>query len=134
MSVYDTDPNELIKKAAEKLKPEITMPEWAKFAKTSPARDRTPLSQDWWWMRAASILRKIYVQGPVGVNKLSVKYGGKKNMGHKPNRFYRGSRKIIRTLMQQLEEKGYIIKAQKDAHKGRIVTNKGKSLLDKAAR
>src|SRR3989344_1203147 len=134
MSVFDINPNTLIKRVAEKLKPEIPMPEWAKFAKTSPAMESPPTDHDWRWARAASILRKIYLNGPIGVNKLSVKYGGLKNRGHKPNKYYRGSRKIIRVLLQELEKNGYIKQVAKDVHKGRAITGKGKSLLDKTAK
>ena len=52
-------------------------------------------------------------------------------MGHKPGRFYNGSRKIIRTILQQLEEQQLIKQEQKGVHKGRLITPKGKSFLDK---
>ncbi|MFH1376386.1 MAG: 30S ribosomal protein S19e [Candidatus Woesearchaeota archaeon] len=132
MKAYDIKTDEVIKRTAEKLKKieEIKAPEWSKFVKTSPARERPPVELDWWYARTASILRKIQLLGPIGTSKLSKKYGGKKNRGHKPEKFFRGSTKIIRTILQQLEKAGLTEQAQKGAHKGRIATKKGLSLLN----
>jgi small subunit ribosomal protein S19e len=133
MKIQDTQTNVLINNTAKKLKEikEITKPEWANFVKTSRARERPPVDIDWWYVRAASILRKTYLLGPIGVNKLKVKYGGKKNRGHKPEKFFKGSGKIIRMILQQLETAKLIEQTEKGSHKGRILTAKGKSLLDK---
>lgn len=129
-SIYDVSAEKLIKKAAEELKKDIKMPQWARFVKTGAGKERPPIENDWWYMRAASILRKIYINGPIGVNKLAKKYSSKKNMGHKPERVYTGSGKIIRTILQDLEKQGYIKFAEKKVHKGRIITPKGKKFLD----
>ncbi len=133
MKIQDTPTGIVLDNVSKELKSykEITPPEWAKFVKTSPARERTPVQSDWWYIRAASILRKIYMFGPIGVNKLRRKYGGKKNRGHKPEKYYKGSGKIIRLVLQQLEAAKLIEKSNKDVHHGRILTSKGKSLLDK---
>src|SRR3989344_3172321 len=105
-TIYDVDASELIKKAASDLKniDSIKEPNWANFVKTSAGRERPPAENDWWFTRAASILRKVYVLGPIGVNKLKIKYGVKKNRGHKPEKFYPGSGNIIRKILQQLEK------------------------------
>jgi len=133
MKIQDTQTNVLIDNTAKKLKEikEISKPEWANFVKTGRAKERPPVDSDWWYARTASILRKIYVLGPVGVNKLRVKYGSKKNRGHKPEKTYPGSGKIIRVILQQLETAKLVEQTEKGAHKGRILTAKGKSLLDK---
>jgi small subunit ribosomal protein S19e len=132
VTVYDVDLQELMKKAAEELKKvEAIKPlEWAKFVKTSAARERPPLDKDWWYIRAASVLRRIYIYGPLGVSKLRKKYGGMKNRGHKPERFYKGSGNIIRKVMQQLEKAELIKFVEKGVHKGRVITPKGKKFLD----
>lgn len=133
-SIFDRKPQELIEKAAESLKKEIAMPEWAKFVKTGRAKERPPVDTEWWYKRAASILRKVYRHGPIGTNKLRSKYGSKKNRGHKPEARYRGSGKIIRVILQQLEKQQLIKQEKKGVHKGRIITPKGKSFLDKIAK
>jgi len=48
----------------------------------------------------------------------------------KPEKFYKGSGNIIRKILQQLE-KAELIKQNEQGRKGRIVTNKGRSFLDK---
>ncbi len=133
-SIYDINPSELIRLAGTELKKELKMPDWARFVKTGPSKVRPPSEPDWFYLRAASILRKVYMNGPLGVNKLRTKYGAKKNRGMQPEKFFRAPGKIIRNILQQLEDNKYIIKAAKGAHKGRIATPKGKSFLDKLSR
>jgi len=133
--MYDVDSQELIIKAAEELKkiPEIKSPPWAAFAKTGMHKERPPVNSDWWHIRTASVLRTIYRLGPVGVSKLRAKYGGKKNRGVKKEHFYKGSGSILRKSLQQLEKAGFVKFAEKGVHKGRIITPKGKSFLDRIA-
>lgn len=133
--VYDVDAGKLIKEIAAKLKgmDEFKVPEWAYFVKTSVARQRPPVEREWWFARAASILRQIYVKGVVGVNRLRVKYGGKQNRGMKPSRFKRGSGKNIRVILQQAEAAGLIEKV-KGKRAGRKLTAKGKEFLESVAK
>lgn len=135
MVLYDVDPNELIEKAAVELAkmPELQPPEWSKFVKTGMHKERPPAREDWWHMRTASILRKLYKYGPIGVSKLRTYYGGRKNRGHKPDMFFRASGNILRKILQQLEKAE--LAEQKDAkgRKGRTISAKGKSFLDKIA-
>jgi len=109
------------------------MPEWAYFVKTSVARARPPADSDWWHLRAASILRQIYIKGVIGVEKLRTKYGGRKDRGMRPKEFRKGSGKIIRVILQQAEKAGLLEKI-KDKKSGRKLTKKGKQLLDEVAR
>ncbi|MBU2634380.1 MAG: 30S ribosomal protein S19e [Nanoarchaeota archaeon] len=133
-TIYDIDTNKLIERAALQLKPLIKAPEWSLFVKTGTSKERAPDNQNWWYFRAASILRTIYIKGPIGTNKLRVKYGSKKNRGVKPEKFYPGSGKIIRTILQQLEKIELIKQAEKNKYKGRVITPKGKSFLDKLSK
>src|SRR3989344_5350243 len=134
VTIYEANTQELISKTAQALKEKIKAPEWSKYVRTSVARERPPVDKDWWYVRAASILRKIYLFGPIGTNKLRVKYGGRKNRGYTPEKTFSGSGKIIRTILQQLESIELIKKADKGVHKGRVITPKGKSFLDKLAK
>ena len=132
-TLYDVDAAKFIEKAAQELKKSknIVKPEWANFVKTGAGRDRVPEKDDWWFFRAASMLRKIYMRGPLGVKTLRMYYGCKKNRGVKPEKFYMASGKIIRVLLQQLEAEGLIVQVQKGVNKGRIVTPQGRSFADK---
>lgn len=131
-TVYDVDANSLIEKLAQELKKveSIQIPKWAIFVKTGQSKQRPPDNADWWYFRAASVLRKIYMQGPVGVSKLRAKYGSKKNRGHQPEHRYKASGKILRLILQQLEKAGLLQQVDKKGHKGRVITPKGRVFLD----
>ena len=133
--MMEVNPSELVEKVSGELEKEqeIKAPEWAAFVKTGRSKERPPVRQDWWHVRAAAILRSVAKLGPIGVSKLRVKYGSKKNRGHKPERFYRGSGSIARDLLQQLEKAGLVRQSSKGAHKGRVITQKAAQLLNKAA-
>ncbi len=130
-TVYDVPPDMLIQRVAERLKEmeEIKPPEWAMFVKTGVHKERSPEQEDWWYVRVAAILRKVYVNQPVGLERLRTAYGGRKNRGVKPEKFRKGSGSIIRKALQQLEKAGLVKKTES----GRVVTPEGKSLLDKTA-
>jgi len=133
-TVFDVNPHLLIGKLKEELKKveQIKTPEWAKFVKTGASKSKPPEQEDFWYLRAASILRQIYIQGkPLGVQRLRVKFGSKNKKKSKPKHFTKGSGKIIRSILQQLEAAGLLQKANVNNHKGRILTKKGKSYVDK---
>ncbi len=130
-TIYDADIQKSIEKIASSLKSIIKIPEWAKYVKTSRGKERLPEDPEWYLKRAASILVVIYKKGPIGVSKLRVKYGTKKNRGHNPERFVRASGKIIRNILQQLDSADLTSFKKEGVHKGRIITAKGKSLVDK---
>jgi hypothetical protein len=60
-------------------------------------------------------------------------YGGRKNRGDKPDKFYAGGGNIIRTILQQLEKAGLAKKEEKEVHKGRVLTPKGHKLISSTA-
>ena len=47
------------------------------------APTRPPHERDWWHTRCASLLRKIYLNGPIGVGRLCAKYGGASRSSHR---------------------------------------------------
>ena len=134
-TIYNCSPSELVEKASEELKKveAVKSPDWAMIVKTGMHKERPPVRNDWWHTRAASVLRQIYRYGPIGVSKLRNKYGGKKNRGMKPGRFYKGSGSIVRKILQQLEKAGFVKTGAKGVHKGRMVTAEGKKFLDNIA-
>ena len=129
VNAYDVPPGALISKLAEKLKSDgrVKPPEWADFVKTGVHKQKAPIQHDWWYLRMAAVLRKVYVKGPIGVERLSSEYGGSKDRGAKPYKAKKGSRAIIRTALKQLEEMGYVVN---EKGKGRSVSPPGRSLLD----
>ena len=104
--------------------------------KLAELQQQAAVQDDWWYIRAASILRKIYMKGPMGVSRLRVAYGGRNRRGVKPNHFARGSGAVIRRVLQQLEKANYIQKKSGHGSKGRVIvgrviTPKGHSFVDK---
>ncbi|MFP4524214.1 MAG: 30S ribosomal protein S19e, partial [Candidatus Woesearchaeota archaeon] len=125
---------QLIEEVSKDLKQALDKPDWAEYVKTGVSRQRPPVRDDWWYVRAASILRTIYFRGPIGVSKLRTKYGGLKNRGVAPGKFFKGSGSVVRKILQQLEEAELIKPAERGVHKGRMVTSKGASLLFAASK
>ncbi|MEM1576773.1 MAG: 30S ribosomal protein S19e [Archaeoglobaceae archaeon] len=129
MSVYDVPAELLINRVAQKLKDAVSPPEWAKFVKTGVNRERAPDQPDWWYIRLASIFRRIYIDGPVGIERLRSYYGGRKRRGVRPAHFAKGSGSIVRNALHQLEQLGFV----KKTPKGRVLTPAGRAYLDKIA-
>ena len=130
MSIYVVEVADLIKMIAEKLKeyPEIQPPEGSKFWKTAFYKELAPVDhENFWYIRAASLLRKINKYGPIGVNKLRKKYGGRNRRGPGRNHSAKGAGKIIRVALQQLEAAN-LLKISK--REGRILSPEGISLLE----
>lgn len=134
-TIHDVDVNQLIEKTGQELSKisSIQPPEWSKYVKTGVHKERPPTRADWWYVRAAAVLRMVYVLGPIGVSKLRTKYGGRKHRGFKPEKFMKGSGNILRKILQQLEKAGFTRQTQIGNRKGRILTPKGKSFINKVA-
>ena len=135
---YDVPAELLIPVLADRLEghEKITQPEWADFVKTGSHKERPPVQKNWWYLRSAAILRKVGRMGPVGVNHLSQAFGGPKNRGVAPNRATAGSRHVIRTSLQQLEDAGLVAVRRNAAgtvNLGRVLTPEGQKLLDEIA-
>jgi small subunit ribosomal protein S19e len=129
-TAYDVPADVLIGKLSGYIKEnikEVTAPEWAAHVKTGSHVERVPQVPDWWYVRTASLLRKLYMNGPVGVQRLRKEYGGRKRKGDAPAHHRKAGGSIIRTSLQQLEKAGLVDKVDKS---GRVVSKKGRSLLD----
>jgi len=131
--VFSMDAQEYNLKLADALKkvPEFKAPEWVEFVKSGSAKERVIDEKDFWYKRAASILRQIYKNKTVGVNRLRTKYGSKQNRGSKPERFKKAGGKIIRVILQQADKAGFTeIVKMKGKKAGRKLTEKGIKFLE----
>ncbi len=130
-TVFSKDPQEFNISLAQALKkiPQITAPEWSFFVKTGISKQRTPEDPDFWYVRTASILRQLYIQGVVGVQRLRTRYGGRKNRGVRPARFKKSSGKMLRVMLQQAEAAGFVEKVT-GSQFGRRLTKTGREFLD----
>lgn len=131
-TVYDVPATALIEEAAKRLSEVKTVaaPEWAEFVKTGIHVEKPPVQDDWWNTRVAAVLRKVYLEGPIGTEKLRAHFGGFRDRGNRPNRAVKGSGSIAREALQQLEAGGLVQTVQAQ---GRIVTPQGRAFMDNAA-
>ena len=129
--VYDVPADILINRLSEILKKEdIPAPVWASFVKTGTHADKPPQNSEWWHVRCASILRKIYLNGPISVSELRSKYGGGRPVGYGASHHKDASGAIIRNAIHGLEKLGLVTKIEK---KGRMLTKQGMQKLDRLA-
>src|ERR1051325_11278046 len=126
---YDVPAEDLIEKLTEQIKKEkkIQPPDWAVFVKTGVHAEKIPQNKDWWYTRCASLIRKVYVHGPIGVSELRSEYGGRKQIGYNLDHHRDAGGAIIRKALQQLEAAGYISKKKE----GRMMTDEGMKKLDR---
>ncbi len=131
---YDAPVEDLLEALADDLGDRLEEPDWAVYSKTGADRELPPEQEDFWARRGASLLRKVAIDGPVGVERLSTAYGDAKEGSNR----YRvssptsvdGSKNVVRTLLQQLEDEGLVETAEGE---GRRITPEGQSLLDETA-
>ncbi len=109
---------------------EVAPPTWATTVKTGSHKERPPMNADWWYVRCASLLRKMYLHGPVGVSRLRVEYGGRLRHGTHIEHSRGAGGSAIREPLQQLQKAGFI---SVEAKKGRKLTSEGISLLNRTA-
>ena len=128
-TVFDVPAKELIDAVGKKLQSdkEVQTPDWSKFVKTGISKENPPTQKDWWYIRCASIMRKIYMNHSIGIEHLRAEYGGKQDKGSKPYKAKGGSGSVTRKALQQLEKAGYVSKIK---GKGRVLTPKGRQFMD----
>jgi small subunit ribosomal protein S19e len=133
-TLFDVPPEDLIEAVADEIAADLEEPDWIEYIKTGHGRELPPEQDDFWARRAASLLRKVAIDGPVGVERLRTHYGdatnGSTRYRVRPEHTTNGSGSIVRTALQQLEAAGYI---QTREGRGRTVTDEGHILLDDTA-
>merc|ERR1719481_131014 len=131
-TVKDVKADLFIKHFAEHLKRQgkFELPKWADTVKTGVHKELAPYSADWLYIRAASIVRRLYIRGGVGVGGFKKIYGGQYRRGTCTNTFQLASGKLLRYILQQLEEIGLI---EANPAGGRRITQEGQRELDTIA-
>ena len=129
-TVYDVPSDLLIKQLSEHLRkvPQIAPPSWTLFVKTGAHAERPPQDKDWWYTRCASILRKVYIKGPIGLTDLRSNYGGGTRIGSAAVHHKAAGGSAVRKALIQLEAAELVSKKQ---GQGRVVSSIGRSLLDR---
>ena len=85
---------------------------------------------DWYYIRAASIARKVYLRPGIGIGQLQKWYGGSYRRGTRTEHFRKANSGIIRSVLLQLEEMKVVEKLEAG---GRQVTTVGQQDLDRIA-
>lgn len=129
--IRNIDPGKYNQSLAKALKDsgDFPVPDWSYLVKSGPNKQRPTSEPDFWYKRAASILRQLYFKKTIGVNRLRSRYGGRKDRGMEPPKFVKSGGKIIRLMLQQAEKSGLVEKS-KGKKAGRQLTIKGKELLE----
>lgn len=132
VTVKDVDAHAFIKAYAAYLKRtgKLEVPKWVDLVKTGTYKELAPYDQDWFYVRAASVARHIYLRKGVGVGGLRKNYGGRLNRGSRPHHNSLGSGSVVRKVMQALEK---IKVLEMDEKSGRRISQDGQKDLDRIA-
>src|SRR2546427_13238313 len=97
-TAFDLPAMPLLERIASHLASEgkVAAPDWAPFARTGVHTEKAPVRKDWWFLRAAAILRKVYILGPIGTSRLSAEFGGARHGGAAPQKPRKGGRNHVR--------------------------------------
>jgi small subunit ribosomal protein S19e len=109
----------------------LEVPSWVDIVKTAPYKELAPYDPDWFYIRAASVARHIYLRKSVGVGALRKVHGGRKNRGTRPGRHHEGSGSVDRKVLQALEKIGVLEQNKKAG--GRSISRAGRRDLDRIA-
>ena len=149
ITVKDVPADKFIAAYAEHLKKtqKVLPIKGASYIKTGHFKQLNPYSEDWFYTRAASIARVVYLRPEIGVNTLQHVYGGRKNNGNAKYHHALGSAKVLRYALQQLEQANVVMRLtdkrntsyqsvpdKKDKLLPRIVTPEGHKELNEIAK
>ena len=114
----------------------IELPNNVDLIKTGVGRQLSPYDKDWFYVRVAAVARKIYLRPHLGVGTMQHIFGTKQNFGYAKYHHSKGSGKIIRLSLAQLEKLEYL---EKDSNRelkknSRIVSSKGRKELNNIAK
>jgi small subunit ribosomal protein S19e len=131
-TVRDVDSHKFITAYAAHLKRsgKLPVPAWTDMVKTASFKELAPYNADWFYVRAASLARHIYLRPGCGVGALRTVYGGRKNRGTRHSKHAEASGSVIRKAMQALEKLKLVAV---DPNGGRRITVDGQRDLDAVA-
>merc|ERR1712097_31958 len=121
VTVKDVPADAFIKACADYLKrqPKFDVPKYHDIVKTAVHKELAPYDEDWFYIRAASIARKVYLRKGTGVGALKKWYGG-------------SSGTHVGTCKAQHElEKLEMMEHLGDG--GRVISSKGRAEMDRIA-
>ena len=139
-TVLDAPANKLVNQVAAFFKEKniIKIPKYASLVKTSRANDCEPINPDYFYYKAAAIVRKLYATKSknVEVGSLRVMFSKKERRGSQPPKTFKAGGKIIREIVIQLKNADYVKNYERkedETNSGLYLTKTGRSELDKIA-
>ena len=131
-TVKDVDQDKIVQGVALFLKKsgKLKVPDNMDIVKTSKSKELSPYNNDWFYIRCASILRRMYHRGPIGVGGVKKIFGSRKRNGGCPSHFCRADGAVSRRAVQALEN---IKLVEKHAEGGRKLSAQGQRDLDRIA-
>jgi small subunit ribosomal protein S19e len=133
VSVRDVPAQDFINAYAQFLQRQgkLEVPGYVDIVKTSAGNELPPQeAETWFYKRAASVARHIYLRKHVGVGALNKLYGGAINRGFRPHRHADASGSINRKVLQSLQKIGVLEISPKG---GRRISENGQRDLDRIA-
>lgn len=109
----------------------LEVPGYVELVKTSAGNELPPQESDtWFYKRAASAARHVYLRKTVGVGRLNKLYGNAKNRGFRPSKHVDASGSVNRRVLQALEKIGVV---EITPNGGRKISENGQRDLDRIA-
>ncbi|ELW51466.1 40S ribosomal protein S19 [Tupaia chinensis] len=95
----------------------LKVPEWVDTVKLTKHKELAPYHDSWFYTRAASTARHLYLLGGAGVGSMMEIYGGRQNNGVMPSHFSQVFKNVARWVLQALEGLKMVEKAQDGGYK-----------------
>ncbi|GFP84469.1 diacylglycerol o-acyltransferase 1 [Phtheirospermum japonicum] len=106
----------------------MELPEWTDIVKTGVLKGLSPYDPDWYYIRAVSMARKIYLRGGLGVGAFRRIYGRSKRNESCPPHLGKNSGSVARHIIQQLQKMSIV---EVDPRGGRRITSRTNGISTK---
>jgi small subunit ribosomal protein S19e len=131
--IFEVCPHALNRVLAEHIKTSeiLTIPKEVDIIKTGHGKEMPPADSDWYYKRAASIIRKLCIntigeyKWGVGIPTFASRYGCRKNRGSRPSKMVNGATGHVRKIMHDFERCNWVIKVEK----GRKLTEEALNVI-----
>jgi small subunit ribosomal protein S19e len=132
VTVKDVNQQEVVRALAASFKKsrKLIVSKWVNTVKLTKHKELAPYDEKWFYTRAASTARHLYLRGCAGVGSMTKIYRGPQRNRNRPRLFSRGSKSVARRVLQALE--GLKMEDQ-DQDGGHNLTPQGQRDLDKIA-
>ena len=107
----------------------VEVPDYVDYVKTGVSKELAPYDEDWYFVRMASVARRVYVGNKSGINALRRAYGGNYRRGVRTETFSMGGGKVIRNCLQTLQK----LKFVEEYNGTRRISSAGRRAMDQVA-